>query len=127
MKTLKEKREVHVEDQRKTHLPDTLEFLTEDVQHSLMVLTDLSIALERERLRLDDIESDNKIPLEEVRVTYSLLTVLHDKFAKLSKDVDKVVGIFNEVLVDNDLNPIIAETWARSNSQPLARPGRTRN
>jgi hypothetical protein len=116
MRTQKNNREASAGDQRKAHLPDTLEFLSEEIQEELMVLTDLSIALEDERVRLDRIASDEKIPLDEVRVTYALLKVLCDKFERVSKRVDDVRGCFHEVLVENDLNPIIAKTWARSDS-----------
>jgi hypothetical protein len=116
MNTRKDKPEVRIGDQRRTHLSDTLEFFSEHVQEELMTITDLSIALERERLRLDHLKSDHKIAVEEVRVTYALLTVLGDKLARLHKEVDKVEEIFGGVLLENGLNPIIAETWARSNS-----------
>jgi hypothetical protein len=118
MKAQKDKREVSVGNQQEMYLPDKLEFLTEEMSEELMTLTDLSIVLEQERVRLDDIESDEQIPLEEIRVTYALLRVMCDKLNRLSKAVERVEGCFLVVLTENGLIPIVAKTWARSDSEP---------
>jgi hypothetical protein len=118
VKTQKNNREVGVGEKREPYLGDALEFLSEEVQEELMALTDLAIALENERMRLDVIESDDKIPLDEVRVVYALLRVLCERLDGLSKNVDKVRACFRGVMREHDLIPSIAETWARSDSRP---------
>jgi len=81
-----------------------------------MKVTDLSIAFERERLRLDEAAKNNQVSFDEVRVTYALLTVLADECRRIAGDAAKARGLFLEVLVQNGVNPIIAETWAKSSS-----------
>ena len=122
MKSRKRKESLS-EDKHNNFLPGTLEFLSEDVQEELMTLTDLSILLENERTRLDDIanESNHKVPQDEVRLTYALLRVLCDRFAGLAKKVDAAASRFREVLNENDLFPSRAGTWARSDHGPTTR------
>ena len=119
MKTKSDKREVRVGDQRKTHLDDTLEFLIEDVQENLMTLTDLSIAMERERVRLSHIasERENKIEVDEVRVITAFLAVYCSELGRLQTRVRDVQDVFIAVLSENGVNPIVPETWCRTNSR----------
>ncbi len=117
MKAQKNNREVSDGNKQELYLPEKLEFLTEEVSEELMTLTDLSIALENERVRLNSIAADEKLPLEEVRITYALLRVLCAKFGRLFKRVDLVRGCLLQVLMDNGVLPIVAETWARNDSR----------
>lgn len=114
MKTKSDNREVSVGDQRKTHLSDTLEFLIEDVQRKLMTLIDLSIAMERERVRLDEVGSKDKIEVDEVRVITALLTVFCGEVGRLKILVTEGEDIFQGVLSENGVNPIVPETWCRA-------------
>jgi len=118
MKIQKHNRDICIADQRKTHLGDTIEFLIEDLQENLMTLTDLSIAMERERVRLDGAsDKEDRIEVDEVRVITAFLAVYCRELGALQTRVSEVQDIFHAVLSENGVNPIVPETWCRTKSR----------
>jgi len=109
------------------YVPDSLEFAIEDMQHNLMTLTDLSIALNRERMRLDEIASDNKIAIDEIRVVKALLTVFCHETDRLQADATKIEETFAGVLSEHGVIPIVPETWRLTNSIPRRRTNKISN
>jgi hypothetical protein len=119
MKKQKDRQEISSGDPCKPHLGETVELLIEEVQENLMTLTDLSIAMERERVRLGyfDSEDEHTIEVTQVRVMTAFLAVYCRELSALQTSVSEVEDMFLGVLSEHGVNPIVPETWSKSNNR----------
>ncbi len=112
---------------KQMHLGDTLEFSIEDMLRSLMTLTDVSIAIERERIRLGVVASGNKIAADEIRVIKALLNAFWRETDRLQTDAKEIEDILAAVLSEHGVNPLVPETWCQLSSRSRTRSNRTAN
>jgi hypothetical protein len=105
---------------KELYLSSSLEFAVEDIYRGLFTAIDLSIALEREERRLDRLAQDtHELELDELRVPTALLASIAREAEALRNNCISLMERFETVLIDNGLNPIVPESWCRSNSQTI--------
>lgn len=112
---------------QKKYLGGTLEWSIEEMQRILLTLTDLSIALDSERMRLAILAPGTKLPAAEIRLVRALLISFCHEEERLQKEARGIEDLVASVLSDSGVNPIVPETWFTSSARSRTRASKAVN
>lgn len=81
-----------------------------DAERSIETLRGLSVVLVRERSRFEDVESDSKIFVDEVRSTGAVLTAFYHEVDRLRREIREADNRFREMVVKEWRELMVSET-----------------
>ncbi len=114
-------REEELSIQQRKELSRTLDWSIEEMQCTLSTLTNLSIAIDRERIRLDQVALGNKVSVDEIHLLKSLLTAFWHEAERLEKVGEEIEYAVECVLSKVGVKATVPETWFKSPSRSRAR------